>query len=261
VEQIRFELDLLDFLGKHQAPVAYPLPTNENSLTFAIDSPEGERLAALFPYADGDAPGKDITAAQSRLLGTTVAGLHRVVAPFSTTHTRPTLHLPYLLDESIVTIAPFVNLETGDYLASIQRKLHDVIPMIPRDEGTFGICIGDVNASNFHINDQQKVTLFDFDQCGYGYRAFEIGKFNASIAQTETKHGITKAFIQGYDQVRPLIHDELKAIPYFEIVALIWVMAIHAHNADRIGHKWLEQPFWDRHAASIKKLEPAVFGN
>ena len=31
------------------------------------------------------------------------------------------------------------------------------------------------------------------------------------------------------------------AIPYFEIISIIWVMAIHAYNANRIGYKLLEK--------------------
>lgn len=258
-EQIGFELDLLSFLGKQQAPVAYPLPTIDNKLAFSIDCPEGKRLAALFPYADGNAPGKDITASQSMMLGSTVAQLHRVTASFSTHHQRPTLDLSYLLDDSIGAIAPFIDTENRNYLNSLQKRLHNAIPKIAKDQDTFGICIGDVNATNFHINDQDEITLFDFDQCGYGYRAFEIGKFNASISQTEIKHKVTKAFLEGYDQVRPLSRDEINAIPYFEIIALVWVMAIHAHNADRIGYKWLEQPFWNRYTSSVKKLDAEVF--
>jgi hypothetical protein len=45
---------------------------------------------------------------------------------------------------------------------------------------------------------------------------------------------------------------------YFEMISVIWVMAIHASNADRIGHKHLEKPFWDRRLALMKELDGAL---
>ena len=90
---------------------------------------------------------------------------------------------------------------------------------------------------------------------GYGYRAFEIGKFISSIHLIKTKYDISNAFIEGYQKVRRLTEEELLAIPYYELLSVIWVMAIHAYNADRIGHKYLEKPFWDRRLAILKDLD------
>lgn len=61
--------------------------------------------------------------------------------------------------------------------------------------------------------------------------------------------------------LRTLSRVEYKAIVYFEIVAHIWVRAIHAENANRIGHKRLEMPFWDRSLEILKELEPQQDGS
>ena len=50
-------------------------------------------------------------------------------------------------------------------------------------------------------------------------------------------------------------HEEVYTIPFFEIVSVIWVMAIHVHNVNRIGHKGLEKPFWDRRLAKLRELD------
>ncbi|WP_455200300.1 phosphotransferase, partial [Kaarinaea lacus] len=126
--------------------------------------------------------------------------------------------------------------------------------------GVFGICIGDVNPTNFHINDREAITLFDFDQCGYGYRAFEIGKFMSAIHAVKTKQDISNAFIEGYQQVRQLSDAEMTTIPYYEVISVIWVMAIHAYNVDRIGYKYLEKPFWDRKLGVLRELEKKISG-
>jgi len=257
-EEALFELELLTFLGNKDAPVATPISTNQGQLSLLIESPEGDRVGALFRYADGHAPENEVTVKQSLLLGQTVANIHLLTQTYDSPCARPVLDIYYLLDESIIAIEPFIDTDARDYLKVLQRKLHHIVPGLRQEAGEFGICIGDVNLSNFHINDNNQITLFDFDQCGYGYRAFEIGKFLSSIHSLKSKQKIGQAFVDGYQLVRPLSQAELDIIPYFEIVAVIWVMAIHAYNAERIGHKFLEKPFWDRRLAVLKELDKVM---
>lgn len=252
-QEIQFELELLDFLREKNMLVGFPIPTKAGELSFSIESPEGNRIAALFSYADGAAPGNGMSIEESTLLGKAVARVHQITDSFETNYTRKDLDIPYLLDESILTIQPYLDVDAFKYMQTLQKNLKEAQPSLPQKPGVYGICIGDVNPSNFHINDGQEITLFDFDQCGYGYRAFEIGKFISSIPSTK-KNDISKAFVDGYQQVRPLTQKEHMAIPYYELLSVIWVMAIHASNADRIGHKYLAKPFWDRRLALLKDL-------
>ena len=254
-QEIQFELELLAFLGTKNVPVATPLHTNAGGPGFFIDSPEGKRVAALFHYADGYAPGNEITIEQSALLGKAVANVHQITDTYEAGLSRQILDISYLLDESIIAIQPFIDIEARNYINTLQNKLKDDLPSIPQITGLYGICIDDVNPINFHINDNNVITIFDFDQCGYSYRAFEIGKFISSIHSTKKKYEISNAFIDGYQQVRQLTDEELLAIPYYELLSVIWVMAIHAYNADRIGHKHLEKPYWDRRIAILKDLD------
>ncbi|WP_455221592.1 phosphotransferase [Kaarinaea lacus] len=254
-DEIFFELELLDFLGFRNAPVAAPIATSTGELCFFVDSPEGKRAAALFPYALGIAPGNEITEEESTLLGETVARIHDIAQGFETSYIRPRLDIPYLLDESILAIEPFIETDARNYLRTLQKDIKDTLPIISQTEPCFGICVGDVNASNFHIDADKRITLFDFDQCGYGYRAFEIGKYVASLKADSAKKYIADAFVNGYQRKRQLTEEELGSIPIYEKLANIWVMAIHVYNADRIGYKWLENPFWERWLAKLQALD------
>ncbi|WP_455207199.1 phosphotransferase enzyme family protein [Kaarinaea lacus] len=254
-DEILYELELLAFLDSHKASVAGPVATKTGGLCFFIDSPEGNRAGALFSYAPGVAPGSAISAGESTILGETVARVHNKTEAFETTYTRTVLDIPYLLDESICAIEPFLESAERSYLRKFQTDVKESLPVLPREAPFFGICIGDVNLSNFHIDSKNAITLFDFDQCGYGYRAFEIGKFFSSLQSIAAKQEIAQAFIDGYQLVRKLSQEELLAIPFFEKIAVIWVMAIHVYNANRIGYKQLEKPFWDRRLAILKELD------
>jgi len=258
-QEIQFELELLAYIGERSVQVATPLSTKVDTLSFIIDSPEGKRTSVLFHYADGYAPGNSITAEQSELLGKAVANVHQITDTFETDLSKQVLDMSYLLDDSIDAIKPYVDVESQHYLKELSDRLKVPLASLPKKTGMYGICIGDVNATNFHINNRNDITLFDFDQCGYGDRAFEIGKFISSLNGINDKDKISHAFIDGYQSVRQLSAEELIAIPYYELVSVIWVMAIHAYNVDRIGYKNLEKPFWDRRLVILRKLEKLIF--
>jgi Ser/Thr protein kinase RdoA (MazF antagonist) len=231
------------------------VPTTNSELSFTIDSPEGQREAALFPYAGGDAPGKEISIEESLLLGKAVANIHNLSDDFIPTNERRVLDINYLLDDSVAAIGPFLDSSSRVYLKILQKKIHHALASVSIDKMLVGICIGDVNPSNVHIDSDKQLTLFDFDQCGYGFRAFDIGKFISSLPLNKKRQVLRMAFIDGYKRVRTLTPQEYASIPYFEIIAVIWVMAIHVYNVDRIGYKFLEGSFWNRKMAMLRELD------
>lgn len=133
------------------------------------------------------------------------------------------------------------------------------MPELPRDLPCFGICSGDINPSNFHIDTDTGVYLFDFDQCGYGWRAFEIGKFFASVLNYTHRDQLMNAFVAGYTAVRKLSEEEERAINPFTRVALIWVMAIHVYNVDLIGYQYLDRAFWKRNLDRLHEAATEPF--
>lgn len=244
LEDIQFELHLLHYLKDCNCPVAHPISNNDNSLYITISSPEGDRHAALFKYAPGSAPQQGISAEQSELLGKTVANIHIQLDRYHSPFSRQPLDLPYLLDHSVAAILPYLQNPEKTLLQQIQQQIHARMPALETTKPFYGICVGDINAGNFHIDEQKNLCLFDFDQCGIAHRAFEIAKFNASLISNTQRDTITAAFLSGYQQHRALSEAELAALPCYQQVALIWVMAIHVYNVNRIGHQYLEQPFW-----------------
>ncbi|MDH5693292.1 MAG: phosphotransferase [Gammaproteobacteria bacterium] len=253
-EEIGFELALIAFLNQQSTLLARLVPDKDGNLSVEMDAPEGKRYAALFQYADGEAPGKDHNAEEAEILGETVAQLHHLADDFKTEYKRSDLELPYLLDQSITRIEPFIDEDDLDYLKKLQAMLHHELSRLTKSREIYGICSGDVNAHNFHITLDDRITLFDFDQCGYGFRAFEIAKYFSSLYKNQQASQIREAFLRGYQKVRILENTELATIPYFEIVAVIWVMAIHVDNGEYIGHKHLESDFWDQKFVTLREL-------
>jgi Ser/Thr protein kinase RdoA (MazF antagonist) len=254
-EDLRFELDLLAFLAKRGVAVAAPVPAQGGRLYLPIEHAEGRRFAALFPFAPGSAPGQALTPEQGRRLGGLVARVHGVGQGFTTAARRQELDLEYLLNASVAVVSPFLPAEGRHYLQSLQRRIGSELPVLPRRGPEFSVCVGDVNPTNFHIDGEGALTLFDFDQCGYGWRAFDIAKFFSTVHGHAERAAIERAFLEGYQSLAPLGADEIRAIPWFVRVAVIWVMAIQVYNAERIGYKWLDEDAWQRRLERLRTVD------
>lgn len=254
-EDILFELDLLCFLEQQDCSVVAPIKNTSGENFIVLDAAEGKRYAALFPFANGYAPGKDLNSEQAALLGFNIAKLHQHGNKFVTQNQRQTLNLDYLLDKSILSIRSYLTESDNQFITCLAKKIRDNISDLPATKPYYTVCTGDVNASNFFINDDKEIRIFDFDQCGYGWRAFEIGKFNASISQYSNRQILLNAFIDGYQQHSRLNEVELQSIPYFTLISQLWVMAIHVYNVKMIGSKYLEADFWQRRITILKNEE------
>lgn len=254
VEEALFELELLDFLRQQNQPVSYPLRTRQHELTFTFNCVEGERLAALFTYAAGENPGKTLLPEQTEQLGKTVAKLHLAGNDFNSNHQKPALDFDFLVSRSLDLIDPYLNPDQKEHLKPITDKIKREMSELDKHKANYGICMGDVNLSNFHIDEQDGFTLFDFDQCGFGFRAFEIGKFFSSLHSLPNKEVLQAAFLTGYEKVSPLSEMEKTVLPYFEIASHLWVMSIRVMNKDKIGYLYLTPSYWHQKMEIIESI-------
>ena len=254
LEEINFELELLNFLKDKKAPVSFPLVTNNNELSFEVSSPEGQRFGALFTYAEGESLEQAITIKESELYGYSVANIHNQTKSFKTKYKRKSINLELLVERSLKIINPFLTTEQSNFLASVKVKIETGISELISENTGIVVCIGDVNPTNFHLSKSNHITLFDFDQCGYGQRAFEIGKFFSSIHFHESKKEIMVAFLQGYEKVHKLSVEEKKAISYYEIASVLWVMSIRVDNVNKVGQIALGSEYWSQRIGIIKEL-------
>ena len=253
-EEINFELELLNYLKDKIESISSPLKTKNNELLFEVSSPEGEKIGALFTYAEGEPLKQEITVNESKLLGRSVASIHNQTKDFTTEYKRKNLDLEHLVKRSLKVIEPFITVEQKNYLTLVQENIETKIAQLVTDKTRLVACTGDVNPSNFHLTKNNTITLFDFDQCGYGQRAFEIGKFFSSVHDHKSKKEIMQAFLQGYESVHKLSLDEKKAIPYFEIASVLWVMSIRVDNVNKVGYMALGSEYWIQRIGIIEEL-------
>ncbi len=231
-EAFQFEVDLVDYLHKRKMPVAYPVPRKDGDLLGWAATPLGERATALFSYALGEEISKDsLTTAQRLELGKTVATFHLTANSFHSEHRRYHLNLKYLVEEPLRLIAQQDNDKIQEILASLQpiSALVDAVKSLTTDGDEYGIIHGDLHAGNMHFQGNQ-VTLFGFDHCAYGWRAYDLATiFYLPEAQQ-------KAFFRGYEAVRPLTEGERDCLPVFAKLRTLWdigdILATEALRAE-----------------------------
>ena len=256
LSEIQFELELLEFLHQRHIPVAYPIRTREEKLFVTIRALEGDRYAALFPYADGTVPLGDLNLTQSEIFGRTLGRLHQTTANFHTSVQRKPLTLDYLLDESYQLIAPCLEDRVND-LDFLERAIDRIklqLQDIPQKPPFWVVCWGDPHSGNVHFTENNQITLFDFDQCGYGWRVFDLAKFLQVSLHAGMQRKVRDAFLAGYQTIQNLTTQELDSLPLLTQAAHIWVWAISI-NAAKV-HCWcrLDRSYFSRRIEELKRL-------
>lgn len=98
--------------------------------------------------------------------------------------------------------------------------------------------------------------MFDFDQCGYGWRAFDIAKFVHRAHTQKIDVMVSNLFLQRYQAIRQLNVAELAAIPVFIKIAHIWVMEISASVVgDVLPYGWFTNEWLDSRLAIFRSLD------
>ena len=253
---IDFELEFLDFLRQRCLPVAYPLRTKTGELAIELNAPEGKRYAALFVHAPGGVALGDLNQAQSYHLGEAVAKIHSHAAEFECQAERQALTLEYLLDDSLQLIAPFLQHRSTDldYLRETIAQIKSQLQFFPKEPPFWGICWGDPHSGNVHFTADNQLMMFDFDQCGYGWRIFEIAKFLQVSLNSGLNAKVREAFTAGYQAVTPLMDFELAALQAFTEAAHIWAWAICLNHALHYDYSRLDDSYFHYRLEHLKML-------
>jgi len=243
----RFELDWLSYLHQQQLPVSYPLPQRDGDVLGVLAAPEGTRYYALFSFAPGTIR-YPLTSEQSRILGMQIAQIHQASNDFTSGHPRHHFDLAFLLDDPIRRIRAFLHDSSPAHMQVIERAAEEVrtqFTELTPTHDTYGVIGGDFHGYNNHFTDDNTVTLFDFELCGYGWRAYDLAVFLWNVRGGNAPLELWNALVQEYQTIRPLTEAELAAIPAFVYARHIWLMGVHTTVRERFGEAWLGDDYWN----------------
>jgi len=255
----RFEMDWLDFLHERGLPVAHPIRRTDGDFLGALEAPEGRRYWALFGFAPG---ANALDAEQSVGFGESVARIHVASNDFHSPHHRAHFDLDRIADKPVRQIrAWFANLpgnprqEDVAFVAALSDELKEQIlaaGFTDRSEQSdeWGVIGGDFHGGNHHFSEDGRLTHFDFDLCGYGWRAYDLAIFSWAVKSRDD--ALWRGFLQGYESVRALSARERRYIPVFGQLRHIWWMG--SHTTYPSAPSWLNNRNWDFKFTRLREM-------
>ncbi len=251
-DEIDFEVDALNYLHDHSFPVAYPIPRRSGGYITEISVPEGMRYVLVTAFAEGSPPKGD-SVDDFRLTGESVARLHQVSQGFTTQHRKKDLDLKNFIDDSVNSIRPFLS-HRPEELALLHQYVETArneVLRIGEDAMDIGFCHGDVHGGNAHLWNGV-LTHFDFEECGFGYRVFDLATFKWAFGLRGSKTEKWMAFVEGYESVREIGKAEIELLDTFVLLRHVWLIAFHMRNAYDFGGELTSDEYIDRQWRRLK---------
>jgi Ser/Thr protein kinase RdoA (MazF antagonist) len=240
--EIDYEVELLFHLHRSGVDVAVPVRSESGATVGAMALPEGNRPLVLFEHARGrplswSCPGHTLAA------GELLAHVHAVADRFVASSPRTPLDLQHLVWGSLEVASSYIVVaEERDTLQRFAAKLDDAVSQAVSAGLDWGICHGDFGASNIHVSRAGVATVFDFDQCGPGWRVWDfVAPWSTSKYQRD--ESIWTTFIRGYQSVRAIGAADLAAAPLFHAVSRLWSLGMRARSASFRGACFLDDAY------------------
>ena len=215
--RVRDEHDLLARLALQELPFAVPapLPAASGDTLAVLESPDGPRLAALFPRIPGEPA--TLGAPHARLAGRALAqldvALGRLDLPVRPPATIRDVH-PLVLDP----IDALDELDLGDRYAGARQLLEDVDAAHDALAGSLPrqIAHGDFAFINVLVAEGRVTGMLDFEFAGPDVRAADLATamYITTVRAGETERWpVLEALTAGYRRSLPLDPLEVAAIP------------------------------------------------
>lgn len=235
-EAIEFEAEALTYLQQQGFSVAYPIPRKSGGYITEIGAPEGPRFVLLSSVAEGTTPDYE-SLENCRLVGQSVAQLHLLSTGFKASHKRSHLDLNGLLDNSMNVIRKYMARHSSaiKMIDDIAQNARAAVQAATEESLDFGICHGDLHGGNLHIH-EGKVTHFDFEECAFGYRLYDLATFKWGMGSGERRKKCWPAFIDGYKSIRPITESAYSLIDTFVIIRELAETAYGIRHVHDFGH-------------------------
>ncbi len=252
---IRGEVDWINYLAANGASVAQAILSENGRLVEPVDDGQGgEFLCTAFQHA----PGQEVRRDQinDRLFHNYGRLIGRMHALAKTYHVSNPAWQRYAWDspenntaERQMPAKEVVALEKYRAVLAHLRTLR-------RDTEGYGMIHQDAHPGNFFVDDEYRITLFDFDDCVYGHFIYDIAMvlFYTAINETDPVDYTLRfmpVFLSGYCVENRLDPAWLVELPYFmKLREIDLFAAIHFSYADgdNPDHPWCRRYMQGRRA-------------
>ena len=174
--QVEAELDWMRHLAEHGVPVVRPVPDRDGCLVRVVKGEAGSFSACVFTKATGDrftleTATPEALSALSREWGRLFGRMHRLARTYQPP---PGGARRFRWDEErrFRDALDWLPAEDREGIAEYHR-VREWLADLPEPAEAFGLIHADGHAGNFLVEDE-RLTLFDFDDCCYCWFAFDL---------------------------------------------------------------------------------------
>lgn len=257
--EIRAEWQFVDFLYAHGVAVAPAILSKSGEYVLPIAAPEGNRFGVLTTYVAGEHLRQRSSLEAVKAYGRLIAQIHTLADEMPFPLTRPVNDVESILKQSLAAFAAEVidRPRDKDYLSECAAILLARIKGLPKEKPLYGMIHGDVIRTNAQVSEEGVVTVLDFDLCGLGWRMYDIASYLIVIRGLADELALEQAFLNGYQEVRPLTEIEQEMMPVFEAIRAIFSIGVPAMNVNQWGSAYLYaflDDSMDRLSKRMKKI-------
>jgi Ser/Thr protein kinase RdoA (MazF antagonist) len=244
---IHGEVDWMNYLAGKGASVARAVRSDAGRLVEAFDDGHGDQfLATAFVRAAGKPPRQaGWTPALFETYGEVLGEMHALTKDYRPSN--PAWKRPEWDDPTIQDIEQ--NLPAAE-TAVIEkyRELIEHLETLPRDRDSYGLIHFDAHGSNFLVDRDGRITLFDFDDCSYGWFIYDIAiVLFYMVAGREDLRAFTDEFmthfLRGYRKRNRIDPAWLKELPCFLKMREIDLYAVihRSYDVENLENPWCER--------------------
>lgn len=258
LSEIDFELEALLYLQLKGAHVAAPVARKTGGFVTSILAPEGERHVIITQYAKGTVLRFD-DAKDAVVFGQAAADIHGCSSGFRPKSSRYQLDLNHLLTEPLANIKPYLAHRSADWelVNGLTARIRNLVNSVGTDNLDYGFCHGDFHGENAHESGGT-VTHFDFDCCGFGWRVYDLATFKWVVRLLEKEEQLWSSFLEGYQSKREISALDLSLIEPFIAIRDIWLLGVHAENAQDFAKGRLNDRYMDFHINFLRQVSETI---
>ncbi|GAB2565161.1 phosphotransferase enzyme family protein [Gracilibacillus alcaliphilus] len=220
---IQGELDWINYLSKNDLHVSTPIYSDKGNLieTYVSDTNDCFFMVA-FEKALG-APLQDTISQEEdfKYLGIVTGRLHSLTKNYLSTSEK-TRRFTWNENEYLKKFTDHIP-QSQERVLSYLDQLMERLDELPKDQAAYGLIHGDLLFGNYFIQKDGTITLFDFDECQYGWfmQDIAVNLFYGVVVPFQNENEITFArryltyFFEGYDKENTLDRKLLEQLPLF----------------------------------------------
>jgi Ser/Thr protein kinase RdoA (MazF antagonist) len=152
-------------------------------------------------------------------------------------------------------------MEDYTYLQTTSAAFWDKIEQLNTSTFSTGYCHYDYFPKNFFFDEDNNISIFDFDFAGKGFLANDLSSFmmhlfyhtfSKAITEEEAFHSFD-VLIEQYRTIRTLSDNEVKAVPYLGYILLLFYLGFQHENFEDWSNLFFGPKFVKARVAEMKK--------